>query len=185
MLQVLTVAMSVALRKVLGMPAGAGACCAFNAGENSPGLVRWSDSGRRRPRQKMPGKARKPAYRVLIPAYVLCRTLRGYQGCPFQPPCSKYRRSCPSRPHVCFARGARLGLDTSTTMGGFIHVLLVIAIVVVLLRLISGRRHCRRSRAAWRPEIRNSWRVWYPSLRIYSCKCSMAYRAFHPDSGTW
>ena len=33
-----------------------------------------------------------------------------------------------------------LGLVTSTTMGGFIHVLLVIAIVVVLLRLISGRR---------------------------------------------
>ena len=33
-----------------------------------------------------------------------------------------------------------LGLITSTTMGGFIHVLLVIAIVVVLLRVISGRR---------------------------------------------
>jgi len=33
-----------------------------------------------------------------------------------------------------------LGLVTSTTMGGFIHVLLVIAIVVVLLRVISGRR---------------------------------------------
>ena len=33
-----------------------------------------------------------------------------------------------------------LGLVSSTTMGGFIHVLLVIAIVVVLLRVISGRR---------------------------------------------
>lgn len=33
-----------------------------------------------------------------------------------------------------------LGLVTSTTMGGFIHVLLVIAIVVVLMRIISGRR---------------------------------------------
>lgn len=33
-----------------------------------------------------------------------------------------------------------LGLVTSVTMGGFIHVLLVIAIVVVLLRVISGRR---------------------------------------------
>jgi hypothetical protein len=33
-----------------------------------------------------------------------------------------------------------LGLVTSTTVGGFIHVLLVIAIVVVLLRVISGRR---------------------------------------------
>ena len=33
-----------------------------------------------------------------------------------------------------------LGLVTGTTMGGFIHILLVIAIVVVLLRVISGRR---------------------------------------------
>jgi len=33
-----------------------------------------------------------------------------------------------------------LGLVTSTTIGGFIHVLLVIAIVVVLLRVISGRK---------------------------------------------
>ena len=33
-----------------------------------------------------------------------------------------------------------LGLVTSTTMGGFIHILLVLAIVVVLLRIISGRR---------------------------------------------
>ena len=33
-----------------------------------------------------------------------------------------------------------LGLLTSYTMGGLIHALLVIAIVVVLLRVISGRR---------------------------------------------
>ena len=33
-----------------------------------------------------------------------------------------------------------LGLVSSITMGGLIHVLLVIAIVVVLLRVISGRR---------------------------------------------
>jgi len=33
-----------------------------------------------------------------------------------------------------------LGLVTGTTMGGFINVLLVIAIVVVLLRIISGRK---------------------------------------------
>ncbi len=33
-----------------------------------------------------------------------------------------------------------LGLVTSYTMGGFIHVLIVIAVVVVLLRLIQGRR---------------------------------------------
>ena len=32
-----------------------------------------------------------------------------------------------------------LGLVTSYTMGGFIHLLLVIAIVVLLLRVISGR----------------------------------------------
>jgi hypothetical protein len=33
-----------------------------------------------------------------------------------------------------------LGLVTSYTMGGFIHILLVIAIVVVLVRVIQGRR---------------------------------------------
>jgi hypothetical protein len=33
-----------------------------------------------------------------------------------------------------------LGLVSSYTMGGLIHVLLVIAIVVVLLRVISGRK---------------------------------------------
>jgi hypothetical protein len=31
-----------------------------------------------------------------------------------------------------------LGLVTSNTMGGFIHILLVIAIVVILLRIING-----------------------------------------------
>ncbi len=33
-----------------------------------------------------------------------------------------------------------LGLITSYTMGGFIHLLLVIALVVVLMRIIQGRR---------------------------------------------
>ncbi len=33
-----------------------------------------------------------------------------------------------------------LGLATSYTVGGFIHVLLVIAVVVILLRIISGRK---------------------------------------------
>ncbi len=33
-----------------------------------------------------------------------------------------------------------LGLVSSYTMGGLIHVLLVIAIVVVLLRVIQGRK---------------------------------------------
>jgi hypothetical protein len=32
-----------------------------------------------------------------------------------------------------------LGLVTSTTMGGFVHVLLVIAIIMILLRVINGR----------------------------------------------
>jgi hypothetical protein len=33
-----------------------------------------------------------------------------------------------------------LGLISSYTMGGFIHILLVIAIVAVLMRLIQGKR---------------------------------------------
>jgi len=33
-----------------------------------------------------------------------------------------------------------LGMVTSYTMGGLIHVLLVVAVVVVLLRVIQGRR---------------------------------------------
>jgi len=33
-----------------------------------------------------------------------------------------------------------LGLVTSYTMGGFIHILLVIAVVVILVRLIQGGR---------------------------------------------
>ena len=33
-----------------------------------------------------------------------------------------------------------LGLVSSYTMGGFIHLLLIIAIIVVLLRLIRGNR---------------------------------------------
>ncbi len=32
-----------------------------------------------------------------------------------------------------------LGLVTSYTMGGFIHVLIVIALIIVLLRVINGR----------------------------------------------
>ena len=33
-----------------------------------------------------------------------------------------------------------LGLVSSYTLGGFIHILLVIAIVVLILQLLSGRR---------------------------------------------
>ncbi len=33
-----------------------------------------------------------------------------------------------------------LGMVSSYTMGGFVHILLVVAVVMVLLRLIQGRR---------------------------------------------
>lgn len=33
-----------------------------------------------------------------------------------------------------------LGLVSSYTVGGFIHILLVIAIIVIVLRVIQGRR---------------------------------------------
>ncbi len=33
-----------------------------------------------------------------------------------------------------------LGLVTSYTLGGFIHILLVVAIITVLIRVIQGRR---------------------------------------------
>lgn len=33
-----------------------------------------------------------------------------------------------------------LGLVTSATMGGFIHILLVVAVVLILVYLISGRK---------------------------------------------
>ena len=33
-----------------------------------------------------------------------------------------------------------LGLVTSYTMGGFIHILLVVAVIILIFRLVSGRR---------------------------------------------
>jgi hypothetical protein len=33
-----------------------------------------------------------------------------------------------------------LGLVTSSTLGGFLHILLVAAVIVILVRLIQGRR---------------------------------------------
>lgn len=33
-----------------------------------------------------------------------------------------------------------LGLVTSHTMGGFIHILIVVAVIIVLVRIIQGRR---------------------------------------------
>ncbi len=37
-----------------------------------------------------------------------------------------------------------LGFVTSYTMGGFIHILLVIAVIVVLLRIIGGGRSSKK-----------------------------------------
>ena len=33
-----------------------------------------------------------------------------------------------------------LGLVTSYTIGGYIHILLVVAVIVVLIRMVQGRR---------------------------------------------
>ena len=33
-----------------------------------------------------------------------------------------------------------LGLVTSATLGGFIHILLIVAVIVILVRVIQGRR---------------------------------------------
>ena len=33
-----------------------------------------------------------------------------------------------------------LGLVTSYTLGGFVHILLVLAVIVILIRVIQGRR---------------------------------------------
>jgi len=33
-----------------------------------------------------------------------------------------------------------LGMVTSYTMGGFIHILLVVAVIILIVRLVSGRR---------------------------------------------
>lgn len=33
-----------------------------------------------------------------------------------------------------------LGMVSSYTMGGFIHILLVVAVVILIVRLVSGRR---------------------------------------------
>ncbi len=33
-----------------------------------------------------------------------------------------------------------LGLITAHTMGGFVHILLILALVVILIRFIQGRR---------------------------------------------
>jgi hypothetical protein len=58
----------------------------------------------------------------------------------------RLRLQRPRRPTVLYTIAAilivlwLLGLVSSYTMGGFIHVLLVVAVVVVLVQIISGRR---------------------------------------------
>ncbi len=42
-----------------------------------------------------------------------------------------------------------LGLVSGYTMGGVIHILLVVAIVVVLIRVIQGRRMTKDIAAIW------------------------------------
>ena len=60
-------------------------------------------------------------------------------------PAAKTRRSANQYKHMLYTLAVvliilwLLGLVTGTMMGGFIHILLVIAIVMVLLRVISGR----------------------------------------------
>jgi hypothetical protein len=39
-----------------------------------------------------------------------------------------------------FAHACLLGLVTSYTLGGFIHILLVLAVVVLVINLVQGRR---------------------------------------------
>lgn len=50
-----------------------------------------------------------------------------------------------------------LGLVSGYTMGNFIYILLVIAIVLFLVRLVSGRE-CSRRRAKGRES--NGWPCW-------------------------
>ena len=46
-----------------------------------------------------------------------------------------------------------LGLVSSYTMGGFIHLLLVLAFVVILIRVIGGREPLRRTAGEGRARI--------------------------------
>jgi NADH:ubiquinone oxidoreductase subunit 3 (subunit A) len=41
-----------------------------------------------------------------------------------------------------------IGLITSTTLGGFIHVLVVVAVVLLLVRIIRGRRRREPARTS-------------------------------------
>ena len=58
-----------------------------------------------------------------------------------------------------------LGLVTSYTMGGFIHVLIVIAVVVLIIPLVQGRRVVGGLAGRWRRDnaasaIRGRGRTW-------------------------
>ena len=62
-------------------------------------------------------------------------------------PATGSRSKSNERTHIMFITLAiillvlwALGLVTSTTLGGIIHILLVVAIIMILVRLIQGRR---------------------------------------------
>lgn len=50
-----------------------------------------------------------------------------------------------------------LGIVTSYTMGGLIHILLVVAIVVVVLNLISGKRTLQPTNVVLLKESSDAW----------------------------
>lgn len=50
-----------------------------------------------------------------------------------------------------------LGIVTSYTMGGLIHILLVVAIVVVMLNLISGKRTLQPTNVVLLKESSDAW----------------------------
>jgi hypothetical protein len=66
--------------------------------------------------------------------------VRAQTGC--VPEASPQRRKCTMLETIAVVLIVLwlLGLLTSTTMGGLIHALLLIAVVVILLRFIQGRR---------------------------------------------
>ena len=88
------------------------------------------------------GRARAPAPRARRPHVRSHGAVRAADGCQ-----RAFRlKTCPSRGLKMLATIAvvlivlwLLGLVSSYTMGGFIHLLLVLAIAIVLIRIIQGR----------------------------------------------
>ena len=80
-----------------------------------------------------------------------------------------------------------LGLVSSYTLGGFIHILLVIAIVVLILQLISGRRALviRRSDEASRNYWHHSYRYRHHRVGVWRDHLHQARKGVgsRPNSG--